>query len=92
MMGVAQTSARLQRGEVTSLQLVTQALARIEALNPQLNAFTEVLRERALAQATQVDRQRGVGMSLGPLAGVPFAVKNLFDIQDVVTRAGSIVL
>ena len=92
MMGVAQISARLQRSEVTSLELVTQALARIEALNPQLNAFTEVLRERALAQATQVDRQRGVGMSLGPLAGVPFAVKNLFDIQDVVTRAGSIVL
>ncbi len=92
MTGVAELSAKLASGEVTSVALVTQALARIEALNPKLNAFTDVLRERALKQAASVDQQRSQGVLLGPLAGVPFAVKNLFDIQGLVTRAGSIIL
>ena len=92
MSGVAEMSAKLQRGDITSRELVTQALARIEALNPKLNAFTDVLGERALAQASEVDQQRSQGLPLGPLAGVPFAVKNLFDIQGLVTRAGSSIL
>jgi amidase/aspartyl-tRNA(Asn)/glutamyl-tRNA(Gln) amidotransferase subunit A len=92
MSSMASMSGQLQRGEVTAHELVTQALARIEALNPKVNAFTDVLHTKALAQAAHVDEQRRQGLPLGPLAGVPFAVKNLFDIEGLVTRAGSTIL
>lgn len=65
------------------------ALARIEAHNGALNAFTAVFAERALAQADAVDAAIAAGRPAGPLAGVPFAVKNLFDVEGVTTIAGS---
>ena len=66
--------------------LETQAaLARIAATDPQINAFTAVLAERALARAAAVDASDAPL----PLRGVPFAVKNLFDLQDLTTLAGS---
>ena len=64
---------------------VQAALARIEATDGRVNAFTAVLAERALARAEAVDAA-GTG---GPLAGMPFAVKNLFDLQGLATLAGS---
>ncbi len=64
---------------------VQAALARIQATDGRVNAFTAVLSERALAQAGQVDRD---GRDL-PLRGMPFAVKNLFDLQGLSTLAGS---
>ncbi len=65
------------------------ALARIAARNPALNCFTAVTAERARAEAAAVDRRRAAGAALGPLAGVPFAVKNLYDVAGLVTLAGS---
>ena len=71
----------------TSASSVTEAtLARIARLNPTLNAFTVVTAERARAQAKKVDAADKTKL---PLAGVPFAVKNLFDIEGVATVAGS---
>ena len=64
---------------------VRAALARIEATEPRINAFTAVLAERALARAAEVDASNAVL----PLRGVPFAVKNLFDLQGLATLAGS---
>ena len=64
---------------------VRDSLARIAATDGQVNAFTAVLAERALARAEQLDRE-GRGL---PLAGLPFAVKNLFDVQGLPTVAGS---
>ena len=54
-----------------------------------LNAFTDVTAERALARARAVDAAIAAGKTIGPLAGVPFAVKNLFDVKGLATRAGS---
>jgi aspartyl-tRNA(Asn)/glutamyl-tRNA(Gln) amidotransferase subunit A len=54
-----------------------------------LNAFTDVVAERARARANTLDDARRAGQPAGPLAGVPFAVKNLFDIKGLPTRAGS---
>ena len=71
--------------------VVTAALERVSVVNPALKAFTLVLTERALAVADRVDRIVSAGGDPGPLAGVPFAAKNLFDIAGVVTRAGAIV-
>ena len=79
----------IARGEVTALQVTERLLARIEAVNPRLNAFTHVTRDRALRKAASVDRARSGGEDLGPLAGVPYAVKNLFDIDGLVTLAGA---
>jgi amidase/aspartyl-tRNA(Asn)/glutamyl-tRNA(Gln) amidotransferase subunit A len=64
---------------------VRAALARIEATDARVNAFSAVLAERAMRRAEAVDAQ-GAG---GALAGVPFAVKNLFDLEGLPTLAGS---
>jgi aspartyl-tRNA(Asn)/glutamyl-tRNA(Gln) amidotransferase subunit A len=76
-------------GSVTALAVTEAALARIAKRNPELNAFTTVTAERARARAQAIDRDRAAGKPLGPLAGVPFAVKNLFDVAGLPTRAGS---
>ena len=74
----------------TSAVAVTQAtLATIATGNPALNAFTAVTADRALARAAAIDADLAAGRRAGPLAGVPFAVKNLFDIEGIVTRAGA---
>jgi len=69
--------------------VIAATLARIEAIDPRVNAFTDVTAGRALARAEALDARLSAGESLGPLAGVPFAVKNLIDIAGLPTRAGS---
>jgi len=76
-------------GRTSATAHISGVLARIKLANPQLNAFTDVVESRALAAATEIDRRRAAGSKLGPLAGVPFAVKNMIDIANVRTRAGS---
>ncbi len=80
---------QIRTGKVTAEMVTGDYLARIAMLNPKLNAFTDVSAGRALAQARGIDVARARGEALGPLAGVPFAVKNLFDIAGLPTRAGS---
>ena len=73
----------------SALAVVEAALASIAARNPALNAFTAVTAERARMRARAVDQARAAGKPVGPLAGVPFAVKNLFDVAGLSTLAGS---
>jgi aspartyl-tRNA(Asn)/glutamyl-tRNA(Gln) amidotransferase subunit A len=75
--------------KMSALAATESALARIAAHNPVLNAFTDVVADRARARARQIDAAIAAGKSSGPLAGVPFAVKNLFDVKGLPTRAGS---
>ncbi|MEL6326876.1 MAG: AtzE family amidohydrolase [Cyanobacteria bacterium J06626_23] len=89
MMLAAAIAQRVQQGETTAQAVVQTALTQISQRDSQLNCFTTVLAESALAEAAQLDHRRAQGELLGPLAGVPFAVKNLFDIAGVVTLAGS---
>ena len=84
----AAIAADVRAGRVTAAVEVEAALSRIAA-GTALNAFTDVLAARARATAAAVDAARAAGRDPGPLAGVPFAVKNLFDVAGVVTRAGS---
>jgi len=81
-------AAAVGSGEWRAVDVVRASLEQIDTLNPVCNAFTNVTRERAFAEAEGVDAAVADGADL-PLAGVPFAVKNLFDIEGVVTRAGS---
>jgi 1-carboxybiuret hydrolase len=77
------------KGDVSALDVARSLIARIDKTNARIGAFTEVCRERALRNAAAIDARRAKGERLGPLAGVPFAVKNLFDIEGLVTRAGA---
>jgi 1-carboxybiuret hydrolase len=72
-------------GKVKASAVIEATLQRIEAAEPTINAFTDVIAFRARKRAAEIDR----GAHRGPLVGVPFAVKNLFDIQGLPTRAGS---
>ncbi len=78
-------AAAVQEGRASAADIVERALARIAERDAALGAFTAVLADRARVRAAWVDRE-GRGL---PLAGVPFAVKNLFDIAGLSTLAGS---
>lgn len=82
-------AAAVAGGATTALAVIEAALGRIARVNPTLNAFTDVLAGRARARARETDSARAAGRPLGPLAGVPFAVKNLFDVAGLPTRAGA---
>ncbi|MDB5570016.1 MAG: AtzE family amidohydrolase [Hyphomicrobiales bacterium] len=84
-----QIAADVHAGRVTARAVAQDALARIARLDPGLGAFTHVAAERALAQADGIDARRARGEALGPMAGAPFAVKNLFDVDAVTTLAGA---
>lgn len=87
------TAAELGRmiagGETTSVEVTTAFLERIDTLNPTLNAFLHVDRDRALATAADIDARIAAGEKLGPLAGVPIAVKDNFCTVDMPTTCGS---
>ncbi len=83
-------AAAVAAREVTAHDLTIAAIAAIEAGNRRLGAFTDTIFDRALAEADTVDAAVARGEA-PPLAGVPYAVKNLFDIDGVVTRAGSLI-
>ena len=85
----AAVAARVRAGTETARAAVEAALARIAAGNARVGAFTDVTAARALARADVLDRVIAAGGDPGPLAGVPFAVKNLFDLKGLPTRAGS---
>lgn len=76
-------------GRTSARDHVEASLARIAAHDDRVNAFTDVLAERALSRASALDAKRARGEPTGPLAGVPFAAKNLFDVAGAPTRAGS---
>jgi AtzE family amidohydrolase len=76
-------------GETSATAVVEAALARITERDPILNSFTAVVTDRARKRAQAIDIAHAKGRSLGPLAGVPFAVKNLFDVAGLTTLAGS---
>ena len=82
-------AAAVRSGDASAVEITQAALAHIEGRNSALNAFTAVTADRALAEARAIDRRRAQGDTLGPLAGAPFAVKNLFDVEGLVTLAGS---
>ncbi|MCA1363797.1 AtzE family amidohydrolase [Bradyrhizobium sp. IC3069] len=75
--------------KMSALDATEAALARIERHDGILNSFTDVTAERARAKARAIDADIAAGRNVGPLAGVPFAVKNLFDVAGLSTRAGS---
>ena len=86
---VVEIAGEVRAGRVTARAVTEATLSRIQRLDSGINAFTAVTEARALATAEAVDADLAAGRPVGPLAGVPFAVKNLFDIAGLPTLAGS---
>jgi aspartyl-tRNA(Asn)/glutamyl-tRNA(Gln) amidotransferase subunit A len=86
---ITELAGRLRAREVTAVTLAEQALARIRELDARLHAFIALTAERALAQARAADLALAAGVDLGPLHGIPFAVKDLYDVAGVATTAGT---
>ena len=84
-----EVAAGVKAGRLTASTHVGSVFAAIKARNPQINAFVDLTEARALAEAKAVDAAVTAGRDPGPLAGVPFAVKNLFDVKGLTTLAGS---
>ncbi|MFN5940142.1 MAG: AtzE family amidohydrolase [Polaromonas sp.] len=84
-------AACVASGQTSARALLESCISRIEATDARINAFTDKTLSRAFAEADAIDISRAKGQALGPLAGVPYAVKNLFDIAGLVTLAGSTV-
>ena len=82
-------AAMVRSGATTARAQVDETFSRIDIRNGELGAFTDQVAARAHTRALAIDAARAAGEKLPPLAGVPFAVKNLFDIAGVTTRAGS---
>ena len=85
-------SAAVRGGEVSAAELAEGTLERIARLDPALNCFTTVTAERLRSGAARVDAAVARGEDSGPLAGVPFGVKNLYDVAGLTTLAGSTIL
>jgi len=88
---LAEASARVRAGTVSSTDLVNACLARIEVYNPKVNAFITVTRDQALAQAKALDAEQRAGRLRGPLHGIPIALKDNIDTAGVRTTAASAV-
>ncbi len=89
---LTETSERIQRRELSPVELTRAQLARIDARNPALHAYLVVLADSALEEARAAEKELGAGRLRGPLHGVPIGVKDLCDVAGVPTTSASKVL
>ena len=88
-LSIAEAGKRLRAGTLTSTALTQHALDRIAALDPLLNAFILVTKERALADADRADRELKAGLDKGPMHGIPHALKDIYETAGIRTTCHS---
>jgi aspartyl-tRNA(Asn)/glutamyl-tRNA(Gln) amidotransferase subunit A len=88
-MTIWQAAAKLRAREVSALELTQESLRRIRAEQPRLNAFIAVTEDLAIERARRADEELARGIDRGPLHGIPYALKDLFDIRGIPTTCGS---
>ena len=86
---IVELGRAIRAGELSVTAITEHFLDRIDALDPSLGAFTVTCRERALVQARAADMQLGAGIDLGPLHGIPYVAKDLYDVAGLPTTAGT---
>lgn len=86
---ITSLAARIRSGALSPVTLTEQCLERIAALDGRLHAFIAVTRERALGEARAAASALAAGQDLGPLHGIPYAVKDLYDVAGLPTTAGT---
>jgi aspartyl-tRNA(Asn)/glutamyl-tRNA(Gln) amidotransferase subunit A len=88
-LSIAEAGRLLRSGALTSTRLTEASLARIGTLDPALNAFVLVTKERALADAARADREIADGMDKGPMHGIPYALKDIYNTAGIRTTCHS---
>ncbi|MDL2397838.1 amidase [Rhizobium mayense] len=88
-LSVGELGSRFRDGSLSPVDVVTAALERIERLEPSLNAIAHVMRDAALKEAARAAADLRSGRDLGPLHGIPVAIKDLIEVRDVATGFGS---
>lgn len=88
-LSVAEMGRLLRQKQISATTLTEQALERIERLDPYLNSFTAITRERALRDAVNADECFSKGIDLGPMQGIPYALKDNFDSDGIPTTCHS---
>jgi aspartyl-tRNA(Asn)/glutamyl-tRNA(Gln) amidotransferase subunit A len=91
-LSIARAARAFQAGQLSPAELTRACLERIEALDPKLNAFVTLLAETAMAEARAAEGRLAQGKRLGPLDGIPFAIKDLYETKGIRTTAGSKIL
>ncbi|MDV2476203.1 amidase [Rhodococcus zopfii] len=86
---IQEAAQHMADGSLTAVELTESSLDRIGEVEPALNAFVTVTGEAALRQAEEVDTARRAGVPLGPLAGIPIGVKDLYDMAGIPTTSSS---
>jgi len=89
-MSARQLAGQIHSGALSPVELIEKTLDRIERVNPMINAFVAVRAEEALKEAREQEARIAKGMDPGPLAGIPVGVKDLEDVNGMVTSFGSI--
>src|SRR5277367_5231335 len=89
MVSAADIVQQIAKGTRSAVAVLAECKALIQAKDPDLNCFTAKTFERAEREAAAIDDLYAMGKALPPLAGVPYAVKNLFDVAGLVTLAGA---
>jgi fatty acid amide hydrolase len=84
----SELAARIKRGDISALSAVEAYVERIERVNPSLNALVVKRYDEARAEAREIDRRRGAGEPLGPLAGVPVTIKECLDLAGTPSTFG----
>ncbi|HBH66757.1 MAG TPA: Asp-tRNA(Asn)/Glu-tRNA(Gln) amidotransferase GatCAB subunit A, partial [Erwinia persicina] len=88
-LSIAELTHALARGDLSAREIARHTLTLIEQHNPTLNAWTHITQDRMLQEADRLDRLKHQNQSLPALAGIPYAVKNLFDVAGHTTLAGA---
>src|SRR5579863_3720633 len=88
-LSASQLAEQIRHRKISPVEVVQSHLARIEKLNPEINAFVQVDAERALSQARKAETAAMQGQSLGPLHGVPISIKSSIDVAGMRCEAGT---
>lgn len=92
MASIRELHQQLVRKERSAVEIATEALERVQALEPKLHSFISVTADRAIAQAQQVDAKIAAGEAIGPLAGIPIGIKDNLCTKGIRTTCGSRIL
>jgi aspartyl-tRNA(Asn)/glutamyl-tRNA(Gln) amidotransferase subunit A len=86
---IDQAAQKLRAREVSAVELAQESLQRIRAAQPRLNAFITITEDLALEQARRADEELARGVDRGPMHGIPYALKDIYDTAGIVTTCHS---